>query len=425
MITIKPTSKIDLIDNEDQLSLKELNKLSWLPKHGDQRYAYKAQLASKELLLTTHNDQAFTSSNGNANSIHTIAKLDQKGSFVPIGEATLDSVINNSSYRLSISEIGGSKEGDQYFIYTDNDTKNQYLQGHNKKGKKYFNQILGKTYDSSSGLSYTYQSILTDGDGYIYLTGYIDGFDTNMFVEKRRSKTGQLVWSVKPFDQQNLDSYGSYWSIRTGEHPSILLNKNQILTSASGWFPGIRSDEDTEATYLAIINLSDGSKASQHYVNDDASYATEFLTKSGSTIFTNKSESFLIEGISPIQATYSTLDRGEKSQDISEQDTIISKPAKFNKRSADKITNFNPSTDTLEIDTDSFGIDSSATFASGKNKKTVKKKLAKQDFDFLYDEKKGGLYFNENGADKGFGDGGIIAILKGAPDLSSSNLEFI
>ena len=44
---------------------------------------------------------------------------------------------------------------------------------------------------------------------------------------------------------------------------------------------------------------------------------------------------------------------------------------------------------------------------------------------FLYDQKKGGFYFNENGADKGFGDGGIIAILKGAPDLTSGNLEFI
>ena len=107
-----------------------------------------------------------------------------------------------------------------------------------------------------------------------------------------------------------------------------------------------------------------------------------------------------------------------------ELDTITS-PRSFNKKSADKITNFNPSSDTLEIDTDSFGIDSSATFASGKNKKAVKKKLAKQDFDFLYDEKKGGLYFNENGSDKGFGEGGIIAILKGAPDLTSSNLEFI
>ena len=99
-------------------------------------------------------------------------------------------------------------------------------------------------------------------------------------------------------------------------------------------------------------------------------------------------------------------------------------PSYFHKNSADEITSFNPSTDTLEIDADSFGIDSSATFAAGKNKKAVKK-LARQDVDFLYDQKKGGLYFNENGADKGFGDGGIIAILKGAPDLTSDNVEFI
>ena len=105
--------------------------------------------------------------------------------------------------------------------------------------------------------------------------------------------------------------------------------------------------------------------------------------------------------------------------------TPLKLPTAFNKKSADKITNFNPSTETLEIDTASFGIGSSATFASGKNKKAVKKKLAKQDFDFLYDQKKGGLYFNENGAEKGFGDGGIIAILKGAPDLTASHLEFV
>ena len=60
-----------------------------------------------------------------------------------------------------------------------------------------------------------------------------------------------------------------------------------------------------------------------------------------------------------------------------------------------------------------------------KQKKTVMKGLSRQGLDFFYDEKKGGLYFNENGSDKGFGDGGIIAILKGAPDLTSDNLEFI
>ena len=62
------------------------------------------------------------------------------------------------------------------------------------------------------------------------------------------------------------------------------------------------------------------------------------------------------------------LEEANENQDKN-QILEIDKPSKFNKKSADKITNFNPSTDTLEIDTDSFGIDSSATFAAGKNKK--------------------------------------------------------
>ena len=127
--------------------------------------------------------------------------------------------------------------------------------------------------------------------------------------------------------------------------------------------------------------------------------------------------------------TYNFQTKYDKAEDSTEDNIqapiTIEIPTTFNKKSADKITNFNPATDTLEIDSDSFGINGSATFATGKNKKAVKKKLAKQDFDFLYDEKKGGLYFNENGADKGFGEGGIIAILKGAPELTSGNLEFI
>jgi len=127
----------------------------------------------------------------------------------------------------------------------------------------------------------------------------------------------------------------------------------------------------------------------------------------------------------PMLEGFGVRDEKTASNDDSLNQDRLYAPTKFNKKSADKITNFNTSTDTLEIDTDSFGIDSPATFATGKNKKAVKKKLAKLDIDFLYEEKKGGLYFNENGADKGFGDGGIIAILKGAPDLTSDNLEFV
>ena len=52
-------------------------------------------------------------------------------------------------------------------------------------------------------------------------------------------------------------------------------------------------------------------------------------------------------------------------------------------------------------------------------------KLANNDFDFLSDQKKGGLCLNENGSGKSFGDGGIIAILKGAPDLTMDNIDFV
>ena len=119
-------------------------------------------------------------------------------------------------------------------------------------------------------------------------------------------------------------------------------------------------------------------------------------------------------------------DNPQINENSSQQSSYeLAKPRKYKKRFADKITNFNNSKDVLEIDAESFGIKSSSTFAAGRNKKVVKRQLAKLDIDFLYDQKKGGLYFNENGSDKGFGDGGIIAILKGAPDLSMDNIDFV
>ena len=104
---------------------------------------------------------------------------------------------------------------------------------------------------------------------------------------------------------------------------------------------------------------------------------------------------------------------------------VILKPEEFKNKLVDKITNFRPSSDVLKIDVSDFNRSRSSTFKVGKNKKQVLKKLARLAHDFLYDQKKGGLYFNENGAAKGLGDGGIIAILKGGPELDAANLKFV
>ena len=187
-----------------------------------------------------------------------------------------------------------------------------------------------------------------------------------------------------------------------GEHNRLLWEFSSIgeeLTGAGSGYPSVTGN----------VTLSKNFKSSRDIVEDS------FL------------DTYLPEGWYKNPFSIVSSDRTSEKPNSTEEkhDFRIDEPGSFHKKFADKITNFNPSTDTLEIDTYSFGIDSSATFAAGANKKEVKKVLAKQDFDFLYDQKKGGLYFNENGADKGFGDGGIIAILKGAPELTSSNLQFI
>ena len=43
----------------------------------------------------------------------------------------------------------------------------------------------------------------------------------------------------------------------------------------------------------------------------------------------------------------------------------------------------------------------------------------------MYDGKKGFLYFNENGKEKGWGDGGLFVKLQDAPELGVSDFTFL
>ena len=70
------------------------------------------------------------------------------------------------------------------------------------------------------------------------------------------------------------------------------------------------------------------------------------------------------------------------------------------------------------------GIDD-GTFAIASSKKELKQ-LMKSDADVVYDERKGKLYFNDNGAKKGWGekkDGGLVAKFKGKPEISSDYFD--
>ena len=49
----------------------------------------------------------------------------------------------------------------------------------------------------------------------------------------------------------------------------------------------------------------------------------------------------------------------------------------------------------------------------------------KKDVDFVYDKKKGLLYFNEDGIQKGWGDGGLFAKLQGSPELGADDFTIV
>ena len=66
-----------------------------------------------------------------------------------------------------------------------------------------------------------------------------------------------------------------------------------------------------------------------------------------------------------------------------------------------------------------------ALIGFAKNPRQARTKYSRREFDFIYEEKKGGLCFNQNGADNGFGDGGLFAILKESPALDESSFDLI
>ena len=53
------------------------------------------------------------------------------------------------------------------------------------------------------------------------------------------------------------------------------------------------------------------------------------------------------------------------------------------------------------------------------------RRAVKSNKQFLYNEGNGRLYFNENGSDEGWGDGGYLAKLNGAPDLDSGDFSIV
>ena len=290
-----------------------------------------------------------------------------------------------------------------------NDWHIHRLLAHDSSGKLLWSERLN--YGTDFDLEY-------DNNKGLLITRAI--FNSDVYYDHYSSTTGLKNWTANPYEEFIFGGFG------TSQRSIQILDDDTFLASSSGHLEIV--GDYYAGSYLAKLSLQDGSLKSFLPVDSDSSYTAHELFEKSGRIYLRTAEGVhkVRVDADPLKQVYPgilPIPDPEVEDTFAEAETIF-KPKKFKKKFADKITGFNPTNDTLEIDIDSFGLDSSATFAAGKRKREVKK-LAKQDFDFLYDQKKGGLYFNENGSDKGFGEGGIIAILKGAPELTSENLDFV
>ena len=97
----------------------------------------------------------------------------------------------------------------------------------------------------------------------------------------------------------------------------------------------------------------------------------------------------------------------------------------FGKKNADIIKDFHSNDgDSILIDQKDFDIRKTIYLNVVKTKREAKK-AHKSIEDFVYDEKKGLLYFNENGKEKGWGDGGLFVKLQGAPELGTNDFTIV
>jgi len=104
---------------------------------------------------------------------------------------------------------------------------------------------------------------------------------------------------------------------------------------------------------------------------------------------------------------------------------LFDKPIGFGKKQMDKILDFDSEElDKILVDRKAFGLGRKIKFRAV-NRKSQLKKASRTKVDFIYENKTGLLFFNENGKKSGFGDGGLFAQLKGKPELFADDFRTV
>jgi hypothetical protein len=218
-------------------------------------------------------------------------------------------------------------------------------------------------------------------------------------------------------------------------------------------------------SYILLVSSPENSLSSENFESPTTTSFTTSVVVEAESIFIDPSELPTIESISDVEAIeeisnfalnnglllknnfIDTIIVGTKKKDViigsSEGEVIAGLENKdvlkggdgadgflfstneFGNKKADLIRDFDPDEgDSIVVKQDTFNIYGKIKIKSV-NGKSKAKQAAKSKNDFIYDNKNGLLYFNEDGKEKGWGDGGLLAKLQGKPDLSADDFTIV
>ena len=262
-------------------------------------------------------------------------------------------------------------------------------------------------------------------DGLVSFETRIEDYSHNTIALSLNDFTDKLAsqYGVKA-DSQTGDYWASKlrddWLLVIGDQSYEAKSKSEWPTDA-GWSyheltPEYTPGEDLSGTKQILLSPKTGIDSLKIKPKKALSCGTDYYLQ------VEKGD-LKIKGFSKaLDASKLNLDLDCSTESSSTKQTfVISKPSKFKKKSVDKIINFNPLTDEVKINVDSFGIPGDdiddVVIANAKSSKEVKM-LANEDHDFIFDISTN-IFYNENGSRRGFGEGGTTGRRSGSADIGA------
>jgi hypothetical protein len=241
---------------------------------------------------------------------------------------------------------------------------------------------------------------------------------------------------IKPFSFTIKDSPGEAAAAPPAPAPAPAPASGGVVSSSSTTTePVVESvgevtakPTSTEPTKPTVLNTSPSEESTVLGIQTQNSVITLELTTP--LILTNEQitqavvgtpQSDVITGTNVGEAIAGGVGKDEMTGGGGADAFIFETPGEFGKQKRDTITDFNPEEgDKVTIASDAFDGINKIKFKAVNGKEELINAASSKKI-FIYNEKKGMLYFNENGKKDGFGDGGEFAKLLGAPDLGKED----